>query len=97
MCAEAEASQRVYLGLSVRSMLDRPGMLVLLVNTESPAWAGDMKVGDVLLEIDGRPINMVEDLFAATADAHGQTSTFKVMRKGQLVLCRIKFPPLQSK
>ena len=40
-------------------MMDQPGMMVLLVNTESPAWQADMKVGDILLEIDGRPINMI--------------------------------------
>lgn len=48
---------RPYLGCSLRSMLDSPGMMVILVNTESPAWHGEMKVGDVLLEIEGRQIN----------------------------------------
>lgn len=48
---------RPYLGCSLRSMMDSPGMMVILVNTESPAWHGEMKVGDVLLEIEGRPIN----------------------------------------
>ena len=58
-CEEVSEQKRVYLGLSVRSMIDRPGMMVLLVNTESPAWHGEMKVGDVLLEIDGQPINLI--------------------------------------
>lgn len=31
-----------------------PGMMVLLVNTESPAWFAEMKVGDILLEINGK-------------------------------------------
>ena len=44
----------MYIGLSVRSMMDQPGMMVLLVNTESPAWKADMKVGDVLLAINGQ-------------------------------------------
>ena len=56
-------SQRVYLGLSVRSMMDQPGMMVLLVNTDSPAWHGEMKVGDILMEIDGKPINVINDLY----------------------------------
>ena len=40
-------------------MNDEPGMLVLLVNTESPAWLAEMKVGDILLEIDGHTINKI--------------------------------------
>ena len=43
---------RPYLGCSLRSMMDKPGMIVLLVNTESPAWHAGLKVGDILLEID---------------------------------------------
>jgi len=46
-------NKRAYIGLSLRSMMDNPGMMVLLVNTESPAWHAEMKVGDILLEVDG--------------------------------------------
>ena len=52
--AFADANDRPYLGCSLRSMNDSPGMMVLLVNTDSPAWLAEMKVGDVLLEIEGR-------------------------------------------
>ena len=62
-------------------------MMVLLVNTESPAWQADMKVGDILLEIDGRPINLINDFYEAVAGAHGKTLTFTVNRKGALVDC----------
>ena len=48
-----QSEDRPYLGCSLRSMMDKPGMMVILVNTESPAWHGEMKVGDILLEIDG--------------------------------------------
>jgi hypothetical protein len=34
----AEEAKTVYLGCSLRSMMDKPGMMVLLVNTESPGW-----------------------------------------------------------
>jgi len=40
-------------------MMDTPGMMITLVNTESPAWHADMKVGDILMEIDGQPINII--------------------------------------
>lgn len=87
-----EEAKRVYIGLSVRSMMDQPGMMVLLVNTESPAWHADMKVGDILLEIDGKPINKIGDLHGAIAGAHGKTLAFKVNRKGQEITCFISFP-----
>ena len=47
------AGERPYLGCSIRSQMDKPGMMVLLVNTDSPAWHANMKVGDILLEING--------------------------------------------
>ena len=57
--AGVDPQDRPYLGCSLRSMMDQLGMMVLLVSTESPAWHADMKVGDILLEIDGRPINKI--------------------------------------
>ena len=48
-----EQSNRPFLGISLRSMMDQVGMMVLLVSTESPAWHADMKIGDILLEIEG--------------------------------------------
>ena len=50
-----------YLGCSIRSMNDQPGMEVILVNTESPAWKSGFKLGDVILEIDSRPVNNIEE------------------------------------
>ena len=64
-------------------MIDAKGMIVLLVNTDSPAYEADMKAGDILLEIDGREINLIEDYYQAVAGAHGRTLTFRLRRKGQ--------------
>jgi C-terminal processing protease CtpA/Prc len=64
-------------------MMDSPGMMVILVNTESPAWHGEMKVGDVLLEIEGRPINQIKDYYESVNGAHGKRLRFLVNRKGQ--------------
>ena len=72
--------------------MGQTGMMVLLVNTESPAWHADMKVGDILLEIDGQPINKIGHLQAAIANAHGKTMPFKISRKGQVITCYIQFP-----
>ena len=41
--------------------MDKPGMIILLVNTESPAWKGDLKVGDIIMEIDGQRINNIKN------------------------------------
>ena len=90
--AMCEELRRVYLGLSVRSMMDAPGMMILLVNTESPAWRGEMKVGDILMEIEGKPINLINELYDAIADAHGKSLSFKINRKGAEVLCYVTFP-----
>lgn len=59
--------QRPYLGCSLRSMVDKAGMIILLVNTESPGWQAGLKVGDVLLEIDGVKINNINDYYGALA------------------------------
>ena len=51
--------ERPYLGCSLRSLNDKPGMMILLVNTESPAWHSNVKVGDILLEVNGKAINNI--------------------------------------
>lgn len=49
-------------------MLDKAGMMVLLVNTESPAWHAGLKVADIIMEIDGQKINNISDYYAALTD-----------------------------
>ena len=36
-------------------------MEVVLVNTESPAWHSGIKVGDIIIEIEGKTINNIQD------------------------------------
>ena len=70
--SKAERSgDRPHLGASLRSMLDQHGMMVLMVVTESPAWHANMKVGDIVLEIDGRQIDQIDDYYKAVAGKHG--------------------------
>lgn len=64
-------------------MNDSPGMIMMLVNTDSPAWHADLKVGDVLLSIDERPVNKIADYYAAIEGKHGQKVEFVVERRGQ--------------
>ena len=74
--------ERPYLGVSLRSMIDKPGMMVLLVNTDSPAWHAGLKVGDILLEIDNQKINNISDYYAAIGNGQVKRHTFRIMRNG---------------
>ena len=79
-----------YLGCSLRSLNDTPGMEVVLVNTSSPAWHAGMKHGDVLLEINGKPVNNINDyrvhLQQALQSESGPRNevNFKLLRKGKV-------------
>ena len=42
-----------YIGLSIRSLNASPGMEIVSVNSDSPAYHANLKHGDVLLEIEG--------------------------------------------
>lgn len=88
--ANNKNEDRTYLGCSLRSMMDKPGMMVILVNTESPAWHGEMKVGDILLEIDGKQINQIKDYNEAVKNANGKRIGFLVNRKGQNLMLYVQ-------
>ena len=62
-------------------MIDKPGMMVLLVNTDSPAWHAGLKVGDILLEIDNQKINNITDYYAAIGNGNKKRH-FRIMRNG---------------
>jgi len=46
-------------------------MMVLMVVTESPAWHANLKVGDILLEVDGKKIDQIDEYYKAVAGKHG--------------------------
>ena len=66
-------------------------MMVLLVNTDSPAYNADMKVGDILLEINGKEINLIGDYHQAIAGGQGNTLDVKIRRKGQEFTVQVTF------
>lgn len=66
-------------------------MMVLLVNTGSPAWEAEMKVGDILLEINGHPVNIIQDYYMATAGCHGRQMPLKINRKGVEMTLMVTF------
>jgi len=49
-----------------------------------------MKVGDILLEIDGRVINKIQDFYAAVEGRNGQKVNFMVNRKGENIILRVQ-------
>ena len=63
-------------------MIDKAGMMVLLVNTDSPAWHAGLKVGDVLVEIDGIKINNINDYYSAVAATQSKKKVFVIIRSG---------------
>ena len=74
-------------------MMDSHGMMVLMVVTESPGWHANMKVGDILLEVEDKQIDKIDDFYKAIAGAHGKTLKFKIDRRGTVQIVEVKFPP----
>ena len=70
-------------------MIDKEGMVVLLVNTESPAWVAGLKVGDIILEIDSQPVNNINDYYSAIAIPN-KPKVFKVERNGEIKIFHVQ-------
>ena len=78
------AGQPVQLAEHQRAGIGRgDALLVVAVTTGSPAAAAGVLVGDVLLELDGRPISSPEDLLDLLAgDLVGRAATLRLLRGG---------------
>src|SRR5262249_20073826 len=53
------------------------------------AYAGGMRVGDVIVEAEGRPVHGITDVLAVTQPRAGQPTTYVVERHGTRVPLRI--------
>lgn len=86
------STQRVRLPEGVAGQAgQKTGLLVVSVETGSPAEAGGLTLGDTLLGIGGRAIVSHEDLLAAlSGDVVGQKETVRVLRGGQVQELTIK-------
>ena len=61
------------------------GLLVMGVENESPAAAGGLMVGDILVGVSGSPVNHHDNLFAhLTGEVIGVSTPINVLRGGQL-------------
>ena len=73
-----------YVGLSIRSLNDAPGMEIVLVNSDSPGWHSGLKAGDILIEIDGKPVSNIQqyrDIITNGSENQQNSFEFKVLRK----------------
>jgi serine protease DegQ len=66
------------------------GLLIIGVETESPAEKANLTVGDILIGFEGHPITDHDELFAYLAgDVVGKESTFDILRGGQPLSVKI--------
>ncbi|MCS6849235.1 MAG: trypsin-like peptidase domain-containing protein [Anaerolineae bacterium] len=76
-------SQQVKLSPAQRSDAQEYGLLVVRVEENSPAEKGGLLIGDILLAIEGQPINDADDLIAALqGDRVGKPVAVRVSRGG---------------
>ncbi len=76
-------SQQVKLPPAQRSDTQEYGLLVVRVEENSPAEKGGLLIGDILLAVEGQPINDADDLMAALhGDRVGNPVAVRVSRGG---------------
>ncbi len=82
---EAGPSGNIYLGLEAEGYLDgRQGVKVTAVVRNSPAWKGDLRIGDEIVAFDGFPITNLDDLGEKLGKKRpDEVCVFTVMRSGQ--------------
>lgn len=85
---------RAYLGIGIQPVrLSDPlrqqtgqetGLMVMSVEVDSPAAAGGLLQGDILVGLDGQPVRQVDDLQAQlTGERVGKPTTLRVIRTGE--------------
>ncbi len=79
------ASQPVRLPDAVRERIGRAmGLIVVSVETGSPADRAGLTVGDVIIAVGDQPVSLPDELLAQlTADRIGRPLTLRVLRGGQ--------------
>jgi serine protease Do len=83
---------RGYLGVSIQSVADLPeppagadkGAVIMAIYDGTPAQDAGLKVGDVVVTFDGKPVTTAAELTAlVTATSPGARVTMQVIRDGQ--------------
>jgi S1-C subfamily serine protease len=78
--------QRARLPQAIAAALGRAtGALVVSVDDASPAAGGGVLLGDVLVELDGAPVDGPDGLRQALVDRGGATAALRLLRAGALL------------
>jgi len=60
------------------------GLMTVSVDADAPAGQAGQLIGDVLLEIDGQPVDRLESLRSVLSEAVGKTVPVRILRGGEL-------------
>ena len=93
--------RRGYLGVStqrvrlpeetVAALGQKAGLLIISVESGSPAAEGGLSLGDTIVTLGGRAVARHEDLLAAlTGDVVGQKEVLRILRGGQVQEVTVK-------
>lgn len=80
---EAPTKKKPFLGCSIRYVEELDGMRIINVKSDSPAEKAGLKVNDVILEIEGRKIQSINDYNGAVGSEAG-IKAFKILRINEL-------------
>ncbi len=73
------------------SLTPRDGLMVFTVEPSGPAEKGGILVGDILLEIDGKPVTTIDNLQAMLVpESIGRSMEIKVIRGGEAKKISVK-------
>lgn len=68
------------------------GVLVNRVLPGTPAQAAGIRVGDLILSVDGQPVASAEDLIGELADKHGTTIAVELVRDRRTTTLEVAIP-----
>ena len=80
---EIPQKRKPFLGCSIRFVEELNGMRIINVKSDSPAEKAGLKVNDVIIEIEDRKIQSINDYNAAVGLEAG-VKTFKILRINEL-------------
>ena len=90
MHCEVLPNKKVFLGCSIRANDEEPlGMKVVMIKSDSPADKAKLKVKDIILEIDGKPVKSINDYNAAVGMNDGK-KTLRVYRKEEDICLEVE-------
>lgn len=68
-----------------QSLGQETGLLIVSVETSSPAEKGGLLLGDVIVALDGQPVRFMDDFLASlSGDQIGKEAAVKILRGGQV-------------